>query len=388
MKASVDRILTTHTGSLPRAQALSEALSAEENGQPFDPASLARLKQAGIRDVVAHQRDARVDIANDGEQPRVSYLTYVPLRMTGFGGESKRPQGRDLLEHPDFLERFRQRAAVTGVRARTFNAPQCVGDVRYKDLSSVTEECTLFRDALDEAANPFTETFLTAASPGAIAFCMMNAHYKSHADYVFAVAREMGKEYRFIHDQGHVLQVDCPDFANEYSKYFSDKPMAAYQEAIDIHAAALNEALDGIPKDRVRIHICHGNYEGPHTYDVALSDILPSILKVNAGAFSIELANPRHAHEVATLKGRFPKEAILIPGVIDSCTNYVEHPELVAERLERCVAAVGDRERVIAGTDCGFGTFAGSQNVAPSIVWEKLATMAEGAKIASQRLWG
>jgi 5-methyltetrahydropteroyltriglutamate--homocysteine methyltransferase len=388
MKNSTDRILTTHTGSLPRAQPLAEALSAEENGQPFDPAALARLKDAGVRDVVAHQRDSGVDVANDGEQPRVSYLTYVPLRMSGFGGESKRPQGRDLLEHPDFMERFRNRQSVGGVRARTFNAPQCVGDVHYEDLSSVTEECALFRTALDAAGKPFAETFLTAASPGAIAFCMMNAHYPSHRDYVFAVAREMKKEYAYIHAQGHVVQIDCPDFANEYSKYFSDKPMAQYLETIEIHAAALNEALAGIPKDRVRIHICHGNYEGPHTHDVALSHILPVFLKVNAEAFSIELANPRHGHEIGVLKGRFPKDAILIPGVIDSCTNYVEHPELVAERLERCVAAVGDRERVIAGTDCGFGTFAGSQNVAPSIVWEKLASMAEGARIATKRLWG
>ncbi len=388
MKASATQILTTHTGSLPRAQALAEALSAEENGKPFDAAALARLKDEGVRDVVAHQKEAGVDVANDGEQPRVSYLTYVPLRMAGFAGESKRAQARDLVEHPDFLERFRSRQTVGGVRARTFNAPQCVADVRYTDLSSIEEECRLFRAALDAAKNPFAETFLTAASPGAIAFCMMNAHYATHADYVFAVAREMKKEYRYICDQGHVLQVDCPDFANEYSKLFWDKPMSEYLATIEVHAAALNEALDGIPKDRVRIHICHGNYEGPHTHDIALSEILPVFLKVDAGAFSIELANPRHAHEASTLKGRFPQDAILIPGVIDSCTNYVEHPELVAERIERCVAAIGDRERVIAGTDCGFGTFAGSQNVATSIVWEKLATMAEGAKIASQRLWG
>jgi 5-methyltetrahydropteroyltriglutamate--homocysteine methyltransferase len=390
MLRSTERILTTHVGSLPRAAELGRMLAAQEWGEKIDDAKLARLKEEGVRATVRHQRDAKVDIGNDGEQTRVSYVTYVPVRMKGFGGESRRPAARDLVEFPEVAERARLvHSALTDIKPRTFVAPQAVGPVRYDDLAGVAEECAMFKRALAEAGQPFRECFMTAASPGVIAFVMENAYYDSHEAYVFALAREMRKEYEYIAEQGFVLQLDCPDLANEYAKRFWDKPISEYCKVIETHVAALNEAIAGIPPDRVRLHLCYGNYEAPHTHDPALADILAIAYQARVGAFSVELSNPRHQHEIKVLRDRPPPgDAVLIPGVIDTLTSFVEHPELVADRLCAAVAAVGDRERVIAGADCGFSTFAGNERVPPSVVWAKLATMAEGARIASERLWG
>jgi 5-methyltetrahydropteroyltriglutamate--homocysteine methyltransferase len=230
---------------------------------------------------------------------------------------------------------------------------------------------------------------MTAASPGVVAFVMENAHYDSHEAYVFALAREMRKEYEYIHQQGFVLQLDCPDLANEYAKRFWDKPIGDYRKIIEIHVAALNEAIAGIPPDRVRLHLCYGNYEAPHTHDPALADIIDVAYRARVGAISIELSNPRHQHELKVLRDRPPPaDMVLIPGVIHTLTSFVEHPELVADRLCAAVATIGDRERVIAGADCGFSTFAGNERVPPSVVWAKFAAMAAGARIASERLWG
>jgi 5-methyltetrahydropteroyltriglutamate--homocysteine methyltransferase len=310
--------------------------------------------------------------------------------MSGFGGEGKRPPARDLVDFPEVAERARiVHSALTDIRPRTFSAPQAIGPVRYEDLSSVAEECKLLKQALAEAGQPFRETFMTAASPGVVAFVMENAHYDSHEAYVFALAREMRKEYEYIHKQGFVLQLDCPDLANEYAKRFWDKPISQYCKVIETHVAALNEAIAGIPPDRVRLHLCYGNYEAPHTHDPALNDILSIAYQARVGAISVELSNPRHAHEIKVLRDRPPPgDMILVPGVIDTLTTFVEHPEVVADRLISAVAAVGDRERVIAGADCGFSTFAGNERVPPSVVWAKLGAMAEGAKLASARLWG
>lgn len=389
MKLSHDRLVTTHVGSLPRPPRLAALLSAQENGEAVDADELAREKRAAVADVVRRQAETGIDVANDGEQCRVSYVTYVPLRMTGFAGESRRPQARDLLDFPDYVERQRAiQAAVVKTRVRTFNAPRAVADVRYEDSSDVDEECAMFDEALAQAGTPFAETFMTAASPGVIAFVMENAHYESHEAYVFALAREMKKEYDRIHARGYILQLDCPDMANEYAKQFWDKPVADYVKIVETHVAAMNEAIADIPRDRVRMHLCYGNYEGPHTHDPALEAILPVVYQANVGAVSIELANPRHQHEIKAIKANPPPPHMaLIPGVIDTTTNFVEHEELVADRLCAAVDAVGDRERVIAGCDCGFGTFAGNERVVPGVVWAKLKSMADGARIASQSLW-
>lgn len=390
MQLSTDRILTTHAGSLPRAPALTALLADKENGRPVDAQRLRALADEGVREVVRRQAAAGIDVASDGEQPRTSYMTYVTHRMSGFGGESKRAAPRDLLDFPDYMERHRKiAAALSGGQTRIFNAPQAIGPVRYEDPSAAADECAMFRAALDAEQPPFAETFVTAASPGVISFGMANAHYPSHADYVMALADAMRTEYELIHRAGFLLQLDCPDFANEYSKGFWDQPVSAYQAILEVHVEAINRAVANIPREAVRLHVCYGNYEGPHTRDIALADILPIVCRARVGALQIEFANPRHQHELRAVReiGLAP-EIALIPGVIDTTTNFVEHPEVVAERLLRAVEAVGDRERVLAGTDCGFSTFAGVENVARDVVWAKLAALAEGARLASRTLWG
>jgi 5-methyltetrahydropteroyltriglutamate--homocysteine methyltransferase len=384
MKQSSDRILTTHVGSLPRPPALTELLVKQELGEAVDAAQLHRAMADAVRDVVAKQIGAGIDVVNDGEQPRVGFQTYVPLRMKGFGGTSMRKPPTDMIAHPDMLGMIARRFPSVG---RISNAPQAIAEVRYDDFTAATEELDLFDEATKDA-KPL-ERFMTAPSPGIIATTMLNAHYDSHEAYVFALAREMKKEYALIAARGLVLQIDAPDLAMERTMQFQDKNVAEFLEIAEMHVAALNEALAGIPREQVRLHCCWGNWEGPHIHDVPLTDILPVLYRANAGALSLEFANPRHQHEFTAFRTRpFPSDRILIPGVIDSTTNYVEHPEVVANRLASAIEAVGDRTRVIAGCDCGFGTFAGYEFVAPSIVWAKLASLAEGARIASGRFKG
>lgn len=387
MHASDSRMLTTHVGSLPRSPALAELLIDQEQGKSVDRAELERQTERAVQAVVQKQAEAGVDIANDGEQPRVGFQTYVPQRMTGFGGESKRPTPQDMKAFPDFAALLQQRTAAT--RAKMFNAPQAVAELAYHDLSAVRDECALFRRCLDRQPHQFSEGFMTAASPGIVATTMLNAYYDSHERYVFAIARQLKKEYDYIHSQGLVLQIDAPDLAMERSFLFQDSSVQEFQQLIETHIVALNLALEDIPADRIRLHVCWGNYDGPHTHDVPLADILPILYQAKVGALALELANPRHQHEHTTLKTYpLPDSMLLIPGVIDSTTNYVEHPEVVAGRICQAVEAVGERGRVIAGTDCGFGTFAGWEMVADSVVWAKLQACSEGAQIATQRLWG
>ena len=386
MQTSHSRILTTHVGSLPRSAALADLLIDQEQGKDIDLAALNREAELAVQYVIQKQAESGVDIGNDGEQPRIGFQTYVPQRMQGFGGESKRPTPQDMKEFPDFMALMQKRNVM---RAKVFNAPQAIAELAYQDLSAVQAECDLFQRCLDQQPQKFTECFMTAASPGIVATTMLNAYYDSYEKYVFAIARELKKEYEYIHSQGFLLQLDSPDLAMERTFLFQDKSIQEFQKIVEIHIAAVNMALENIPADRLRLHVCWGNYDGPHNHDVPLEDILPSVYQAKVGGLAIELANPRHQHEYKVLKKYpLPDAMVLIPGVIDSTTNYIEHPEVVADRICQAAEAVGERSRVIAGTDCGFGTFAGWEMVPDSVVWAKMKACSEGARMATERLWG
>ena len=386
MKRSEHRILTTHVGSLPRPPALRDLLVRQDRGEAVDSGALAREAEAAVRYVISKQLDAGVDVGNDGEQPRVGFSTYPARRMRGFGGASKRRMSRDMAEHPDYMARLaRQRSGA----ARINDAPQAVAEVAYTDLGEATAECELFQRATPGEGKGFAEPFMTAASPGVIATIMLDAYYGSHERYIRALAREMRKEYELIVARGFVLQLDCPDLAMERVRFFQDEPLDRFLDAVALHIDAINEAVAAIPRDRVRLHLCWGNYDGPHTHDVALEPLLPIIYRARVGALSLPLASPRHQHELKAFRRHpLPEGMLFLPGVIDSTTNVVEHPEVVADRIIAAVEAVGDRTRVLASVDCGFGTFAGSQLVEESIVWTKLRALRAGADLATKRLWG
>jgi 5-methyltetrahydropteroyltriglutamate--homocysteine methyltransferase len=381
--SSRDRILATHVGSLPRNPVLTDLLIRREAGERIDSGALASEMDKAVADIVERQRSAGIDIGNDGEQQRVGFQTYVPERMSGFGGESKRPRPRDLNEFPEIAEMQRLRFPN---RSRNRNAPQAIADVKYLGTAPIEAELARVARA---ASGKFAEMFMTAASPGIIATTMINAHYDSYEKYLDALAREMKPEYRAIHEAGLILQIDAPDLAMSRTVNFQEQSDAEFQNICEIQVDAINKGIEGLPRDRVRLHCCWGNYDGPHLHDIPLEKVLPIFLKARVGALSIEFANPRHAHEYEVLRRiPLPKDMILIPGVIESTSNIVEHPEVVARRIEEAVAAVGDRERVIASTDCGFGTFAGREYVASQVVWKKLEALRAGADIASERLWG
>jgi len=383
MKRSTSRILTTHTGSLPRPPALRDLLVRQDRGERVDDATLAAEAEAAVRHVVGRQLEAGVDVGNDGEQPRVGFSTYPARRMQGFGGASRRRLSRDIAEHPDYAARLsRQRAGA----ARINDAPQAVAEVAYTDLAEATAECELFRRA--PGADKFAEAFMTAASPGVIATIMLDAYYGSHERYLHALAREMRREYELIVARGFILQLDCPDLAMERARFFQDEPLDGFLAAVALHIAAINEAIAGLPADRIRLHLCWGNYDGPHTHDVPLEPLLPIVYRATVGALSLPLASPRHQHELKAFRRHpLPDGMVFIPGVVDSTTNVVEHPEVIADRIVAAAETIGDRTRVIAGVDCGFGTFAGSQLVEESVVWAKLAALREGADMATKRLW-
>jgi 5-methyltetrahydropteroyltriglutamate--homocysteine methyltransferase len=385
MIISRDRILATHVGSLPRNDALSTLLVAREEGAAIDKAQLDAEMDRAVRHVVEQQVKAGIDIGNDGEQQRVGFQTYVPQRMTGFAGESKRRRSRDYEEYPELVDDLMRRFPK---RSRMQNAPEAQGELNYTDTSAIAREIGRLKDAV-KAVGGFTECFMTAPSPGIIASTMLNAYYDSHEAYLTALARQMSKEYRAIHDAGFILQIDSPDLAMDRTMFYRDLSDEQFAAAIEKHVAAVNLAIEGIPRDRVRLHCCWGNWEGPHVHDVPLARILPVLYQANVGALSIEFANPRHQHEYESLRRNpLPKHMALVPGTIESTTNIVEHPEVVARRILEAVAAVGDRERVIAGVDCGFGTFTGREWVIEPVVWLKLKSLCEGCDIASSRLWG
>jgi 5-methyltetrahydropteroyltriglutamate--homocysteine methyltransferase len=382
MLSSSERILVTHVGSLPRNATLSDLLIRQEAGDAIDAAQLAHEVEAATAEVITKQVNSGVDIGNDGEQSRVGFQTYVPRCMCGFGGESKRPPARDQIEFPSYA---RQTEARFPHSARVVNAPAALSAIEYVNGAPIREDA----ERLRKLGTRFAETFMTAPSPGIVATTMINQHYDSHEAYLTDLAAALGNEYRSICEAGHVLQVDSPDLAMERHRFFGHLDERAFLQQLELHVAAINTAIAGIPRDRIRLHVCWGNNDGPHIYDIAMASILPELYRANVGALSIEFANPRHQHEYEAMRAHpLPSSMLLIPGVLDTTTNFVEHPQVVARRLHEAVAAVGDRERVIAGTDCGFGTFAGREYVAEEVVWRKLATAAEGARIASDALWG
>jgi 5-methyltetrahydropteroyltriglutamate--homocysteine methyltransferase len=383
MLASHDRILTTHVGSLPRNDKLSDMLMRREAGEAFDAAEMNAEMDKAVRHVVARQAEAGIDIGNDGEQQRVGFQTYVPQRMSGFAGISKRRRGMEFEEFPELVKYLTHRFPHV---SKQQNAPEAQSEVKYLDIGPIRRELARVKEI---AGDTFKEMFMTAASPGIISSTMLNAHYPTHDDYLDALAREMGKEYRAIHEAGFLLQIDAPDLAMDRTMFHRDLTDAQFAGQVEKQVAAINKGIEGIPRERVRLHVCYGNWEGPHVHDVPLSMILPALYQARVGALSIEFANPRHAHEYAAFKQHpLPKDMILIPGVIETTSNIVEHPEVVARRIADAVEAVGERERVIASTDCGFGTFTNREWVVEPVVWLKLKALRAGADIASARLWG
>ncbi len=380
---SRDRILTTHVGSLPRNEKLSDLLVRQEAGESFDPAEMAAEMDKAVTHVVSQQVAAGIDIGNDGEQQRVGFQTYVPQRMSGFGGVSKRRRGREFEDFPELVASLMRRFPYV---SRQQNAPECQGELEYRDIKPLKGEIARFKKI---AEGKFKEEFMTVPSPGIVSSTMLDAFYGSQDKYLSALSREMKNECQAIHEAGVLVQIDAPDLAMDRTMMYRDLDDAGFVKAVERHVQAINEMIDGIPRERVRLHVCYGNWEGPHIYDIALEKILPALYGAQVGALSIEFANPRHAHEYAAFKKHpLPKDMLLIPGVIETTSNFVEHPEVVARRIADAVAAVGERERVIAGTDCGFGTFTNREWVIEPAVWLKLKSLREGADIASGRLWG
>ena len=381
MKHSTEKILTTHVGSLPRPNRVAELIFAKEAEEEYDKTEFDEVIAAAVKGAVARQADVGIDIISDGEMSKISYATYIKERISGFEGDSPRNPPKDLQDYPSFLAKLAQSGGTP-----SYKRPKCTGEINATDGEPLETDLKNFRDAL--GAVDVEEAFMNSASPGVIALFQPNEYYASHDEYLEALAEAMRVEYEGIVEAGCLLQLDSPDLGLGRHMLFADKPAEDYQRLAGIHVEVLNHALRNIPADRVRMHVCWGNYEGPHHHDAPMSMVLPVALKANIGALLFEASNPRHAHEWTTFRDAdLPDDLILMPGVIDSTTNFVEHPELVAERICRFADIVG-RERVIASSDCGFATFAGFGAVDGEIAYAKLATMAEGASIASGRLWG
>ena len=390
MQRSVERILTSHVGSLLRSRKLAKLLIEKEQNLDYDAAAFRQAVDDDMDHVIARQLENGVDVANDGELPRIGFSTYVQSRMSGFGGESQRNDIIDFITFPEYRDIFLHRYHTTSQdSAKLWNAPQAVADLRYDDeMTEVTAECDSFAAAIGRNPGKFAETFMTAVSPGNLTCTLLNAHYDTEDDYVMAAAGELKKEYDYIHQRGFLLQVDAPDLALERQLYFQKRPLKDFLDGVERHVRAINHAVSDIPPDRVRLHVCWGNYEGPHAGDVDMADILPLIYEAKVGALSIPFANPRHQHEYQAIKEHpLPDSMVLIAGVIDVTTNYLEHPEVVANRICEAAEAVGDKTRVIAGTDCGFSTFTDYTMVAEEVCWAKFKSLKEGAEIATKRLW-
>jgi len=384
MKPSQDRILTTHVGSLPRSEAVLHLLEERESRRAFDAMQFDREMRQAVLDIVKRQVDVGIDVVSDGETSKISYATYVHDRLTGFSDEGSTEGAKPYADLAPFPDLRRKMAQLSG--ARRFKRVTCVGPIAVGNREALARDLANMRAAVD-AARP-AEAFLTAASPGVVASFLPNNYYRSHEDYVAAIAAAMRDEYAAIAAAGFVLQIDCPDLAMSRHTSFQDLSEPDFLRRAAVHAEALNHALGNIPAGRVRVHVCWGNYEGPHTHDIALAKIIKIVLGIKAQAIAIEAANPRHAHEWAVWREfKLPDDKLLLPGVIDTSTNYVEHPSLVAERIVRFAHIVG-RERVIANTDCGFGTAAGYGKLDPEIVFLKLGALVAGAAQASEQLWG
>jgi 5-methyltetrahydropteroyltriglutamate--homocysteine methyltransferase len=385
MKRSEQRILTTHTGSLPRPERLVELMFARESGQDVKPDTLRAEVKSAVNDVVRAQVEAGVDVVNDGEMSKIGYSTYVKERLTGFSGEQTMGQPgqiapSDLLEYPSYAQRVMGQRGVAALRL-----PACTGPIEVADPNAVQEDIANLKAAT--AGVQSTDVFMSAASPGVIALFLPNMYYPSREAYLEAIATAMKNEYEAIARAGLVLQLDCPDLAMGRHIQFGQASLDEFRRQATLNVEALNYAVADIPPEQMRMHLCWGNYEGPHHRDVALRDIIDIVLSARPSGVSVEACNPRHAHEWQVFEEvKLPEGKVLIPGVIDSTNNYIEHPDLVAQRVVQYARVVG-RENVIAATDCGFGTFVGLSTVDPAITWAKFRAMADGAKIASERLW-
>jgi len=381
MKTSTERILTTHVGSLPRPQDVVDLLFAQDRGEPVDQGLFDSTMKRGVADAIQKQQESGVDIVSDGETSKISYATYIRHRLTGFEGDSSRPTPQDLDDFPEYRDRL-----VAAGHSATYKRPVCKGPIKVKDLSALQKDIDNMKAAL--ATAKVTEGFMNAVSPGTIAVFQPNEYYPSHEAYLGALADAMREEYEMIVKSGLLLQLDCPDLAMGRHTRFKKLTDEEFLRNAEMQVEALNHALAKVPADRVRLHVCWGNYEGSHVHDMDCHKIFPIAVKVKPMALLVEGSNPRHEHEYQAWKDiKLPDDKVLVPGVIASSSNYVEHPEVVAMRLLNYANVVG-RERVIAGTDCGFGTFAGFGAVYPAFCWMKMKALAEGAAIASKKLWG
>jgi 5-methyltetrahydropteroyltriglutamate--homocysteine methyltransferase len=389
MQRSEHRILTTHAGSLPRPAALTRLYARRAIGEAVDSNEVEAQARDATRAIVRKQIETGLDVIDDGEQSRESFVLYMRHRLTGLGGTGSRPMHADLDAYPEYKSAFQQRVTSPDKVSNRANLPKAVGEVSYANPGLIEAECADFRAALAGQDGRYTEAFLTAPSPGIIASIVQNEHYNTFDRYVDALAAALQVEYEAIVRNGFLLQLDCPDLALERHTSYRDRPLTEFVAFVELVVAAINKAVANVPRDKIRLHVCWGNYEGPHDQDVALRDILPAILQAKAGAIFLPFANPRHAHEFRVLESiPLAEDQLLIAGVIDTLTNFVEHPEVIADRIERIAGAMGDPRRVLAGTDCGFDTSAGMGRVTEDVVWAKLRALCEGAELASKRLFG
>jgi 5-methyltetrahydropteroyltriglutamate--homocysteine methyltransferase len=388
MRRSDERILTTHTGSLPRPPALTQLYARRARGEAVDNEAIDAGGRAAVAGIVGKQIAAGLDVIDNGEQTRESFVLYLRDRLTGLGGSGSRAMSEDIDRYPEFKRQFQARVANKDVVSVRDRLPKTIGPIAYKDRRLVERECVDFADALVASGGAYAEAFMTAPSPGILAAIVQNDYYDSLENYLAAIAAALKVEYETIVKAGFVLQLDCPELGLERHTSYRDRPLREFVDFVALVVATINRALAGIPRDRVRLHVCWGNYEAPHDSDVELEAILPEILKAEVGALVLPFANPRHAHEFkAFARTPLRDDQLLVAGVIDTLTNFVEHPEVVADRIERVAAVLGDPRRVLAGTDCGFETSAGMGRVADDVVWAKLAALTEGSRIASQRLF-
>jgi 5-methyltetrahydropteroyltriglutamate--homocysteine methyltransferase len=380
MKRSTDRFLTTHTGSLPRPDDLIRMMYAKEEGVPVDAAALSQRVASAVLELVRKQADAGVDIVNDGEMSKPSYATYIKDRLSGFGGTGNTFVYQDLVSFPNLAKR------VFGDPGRSRRkTPACNAPIGVRDPQAAQADVDHLKAALKGVK--VEDAFLTAASPGVVSLFFRNEHYPTEEAYIFAIADAMRHEYETIAKAGLNLQIDCPDLGMGRHIQHADLSIPEWRKKAQLHVEALDHAVANIPREQLRMHLCWGNYEGPHHCDVALTDVIDIVLRARPMAVALEAANPRHAHEWKVWETvKLPEGKILIPGVIESKSNFIEHPELVAQRIGRYANLVG-RENVIAGSDCGFGTWVGQAAVDPDVVWAKMAAMAEGARIASREFW-
>ncbi|HEU0020294.1 MAG TPA: cobalamin-independent methionine synthase II family protein [Dehalococcoidia bacterium] len=381
MKRSETRILTTHTGSLPRSPQQQELLRSREEQRQYDLENFEASVRDAVADVAQHQQDIGIDVINDGEQGRSQYATYVKERLTGFEGE-RLIRARPRLDDLDFPEYAQQR---THSSSTTMPQPTCSGPIEWKDREAIQKDIANLKSATEHSRAE--EIFMTSASPGVIANFLPNEYYPTEEAYLYALADAMKGEYRAIVEAGFVLQIDCPDLAMSRVTQFSDLSLNEFKKVVQLHVEVINYALAGLPDDRMRLHMCWGNTEGPHTHDVPLQEIVDLVLQARPSGLSVEAANPRHAHEWRVWEQvKLPEGKVLVPGVLDTTTNFVEHPQLIAQRITQFANIVG-RENVIASSDCGFGTSAWGRKVETRVAWAKLKSMVEGAAIASRELW-